>query len=399
LSLCFKMLDVVAKLEGVPINKLRKSVKAGRTVLLRNEGRDIIPCAVGEHVSTKVNANIGFSPIESSYNEEMRKAHAAVSAKADTLMDLSVGGETSKTRKTIMEKFPIPLGTVPIYQVFSEKHLDFTLENYLAEIERQAREGVDYMTIHAGITNQCLKYAKSRIIKVTSRGGAFLASWMTKNKSENPLYTGFDDILEVLKPYGVTISLGDGMRPACIADASDKAQFHELKVLGELTKRCQKAGVKVIVEGPGHIPLDQIEKNMKLQKKLCNRAPFYVLGPLVTDLGAGYDHITAAIGGAVAGLYGADFLCYVTPSEHLGLPSVEDVYEGVMATRVAAHAVDIVKLGRRDRDDMMSRARKKLDWDAMYGLALDPNLGRKHKKPAKGKECSMCGKYCALKIY
>lgn len=395
----FKMFDLVAELEGTTEEKVRRSVEGGRLVLVRNEVRDILPLAVGEGVSTKVNANIGTSPDDTNLKKELVKADAAVSAGVDTLMDLSVGGDTSKVRKRIMKKYPLALGTVPIYQVFSDYHLDFTLERYLTEIEKQAKEGVDYMTIHAGLTSKALDYARSRIIPVTSRGGAFLASWMTKNDSENPLYTGFDNILEVLKEYGVTISLGDGMRPACLADASDKAQFHELKVLGELTRRCQQAGVKVIVEGPGHVPLDQIEKNMRLQKKLCNNAPFYVLGPIVTDIGAGYDHITAAIGGAVAGMYGADFLCYVTPAEHLGLPTAEDVYDGVIASKIAAHAVDIVKLGRRERDDEMSKARRRLDWESMYEYAIDPNLCKKHKVLKGGQECTMCGEYCALKVY
>ncbi len=393
------MLDVVARLEGVSEAKIRKSERKGSLVLVKNIRRDIAPLAIGDCVSTKINANIGFSPLESSMSEELRKADAAVSAGADTLMDLSVGGDASKTRQMIMKRYPLPLGTVPIYQVFQDKHLTFTLEDYLREIEKQAREGVDYMTIHAGLTQKALNHTKKRLIPVTSRGGAFLASWMTKNKKENPLYTGYDEILEVLKEYDVTISLGDGLRPACIHDATDKAQIEELKVLGGLTERAWKKGVKVIVEGPGHVPLNQIERNMKLQKKICHNAPFYVLGPLVTDIGAGYDHITSAIGGAVAGMYGADFLCYVTPSEHLGLPSVEDVYEGVIASKIAAHAADIVKLGKTERDDEMSRARKRLDWDRMYELALDPNLAKKHKKPVKGSECSMCGEYCALKMF
>jgi phosphomethylpyrimidine synthase len=393
------MLDIVAKLEGVSKSRILKAEKAGSLVLVRNAGRDILPLAIGLGVKTKVNANIGFSPMESSFRQEMRKADAAVSAGADTLMDLSVGGDASQTRKKIMKKYPIPLGTVPIYHVFEEKHLEFSLEDYLQEIEKQAMEGVDYMTIHAGLTLKALKETRKRLIPVTSRGGAFLASWMTKNKMENPLYTGYDDILEILREYDVTISLGDGLRPACIHDATDNAQIEELKVLGRLTERAWKRNVKVIVEGPGHVPLNQIERNMKLQKRICKNAPFYVLGPLVTDIGAGYDHITSAIGGAVAGMYGADFLCYVTPSEHLGLPTTDEVYEGVIASKIAAHAADIVKLGRTERDYQMSQARRKLDWERMYELALDPNLRKKHKKPKAGKECSMCGEYCALKMF
>ena len=393
------MLDIVADLEGVDVKVLAKSVADGSVVLVKNAGRDIVPMAVGTGVSTKVNANIGFSPSERDGGIEFLKAEAAVSAGADTLMDLSVGGDASEVRRELIKRFPIPLGTVPIYHVFSDKCLEFTLEDYLREVEKQAKEGVDYMTIHAGLTTDALKFVGDRIIPVTSRGGSFLASWMTKNNAENPLYTGFDDILEILREYEVTVSLGDGLRPACIHDATDMAQITELKVLGDLVLRSRMAGVKAIVEGPGHVPLNQIQKNVELQKKYCHNAPFYVLGPLVTDIGAGYDHITSAIGGAVAGMYGADFLCYVTPSEHLGLPNEKEVYEGVIASKIAAHAADIVKLGRTERDDEMSKARRILDWDKMYELALDPNLEKRHKKPTKGEECTMCGKYCALKIF
>ncbi len=393
------MFDVIAGIEGTKESVLKKNVKDGSLVLVKNAKRDIIPLAIGADVTTKINANIGFSPNESNSEEEMRKAKAAVSAGADTLMDLSVGGDATKTRKNIIKEFPIPLGTVPIYHVFGEHCLDFTIEDFLKEVEKQCKEGVDYMTIHSGLTKEALDQTKNRIIPVTSRGGSFLASWMTKNDSENPLYEHFDDILPLLAEYEVAISLGDGLRPACLADATDLAQITELKTLGKLTKRSWDAGVKVIVEGPGHVPLDQIAENMRLQKKICHNAPFYVLGPLVTDIAAGYDHISSAIGGAVAGMHGADFLCYVTPSEHLALPDVDQVYEGVIASKIAAHAADIVKLKRRDRDDEMSRARRKLDWDSMYSLALDPNLEKKFPKPKKGKECTMCGEYCALKLF
>jgi len=244
-----------------------------------------------------------------------------------------------------------------------------------------------------------VEYTRQRIIPITSRGGCFLAAWMMKNNVENPLYTGFDGIMEVLAEYDVTVSLGDALRPGCIRDATDKAQLHELRVLGKLTERAWKHGVKVIVEGPGHVPLNQIERNMRLQKRICHNAPFYVLGPLVTDIAVGYDHITSAIGGAVAGMYGADFLCYVTPSEHLGLPTGEDVREGVIASKIAAHAADIVKLGKTGRDDEMSRARRRLDWGRMFKLALDPQIKGRYGKLRKGRECTMCGEYCALKMF
>ncbi|MBD3388035.1 MAG: phosphomethylpyrimidine synthase ThiC [Candidatus Altiarchaeales archaeon] len=393
------MLDVISEREDVPRERLSKAVDGGSLVLVKNARRDIDPLAIGEGVATKVNANIGFSPGELSVELELEKARVAVDAGADTLMDLSVGGDTSSTRKRILKETSVPLGTVPIYQAYAGRGLEFTLEDYLKEVESQCREGVDFMTIHAGVTLEGVKHAGERIIPVTSRGGCFLAAWMRKHNLENPLYTGYDDILEVLREYEVTVSLGDALRPGCLHDATDKAQLHELKVLGELTKRAWEAGVKVIVEGPGHVPLDQIQRNIELQKKACQGAPFYVLGPLVCDVGVGYDHITSAIGGAVAGMYGADFLCYVTPSEHLGLPDVKDVREGVIASKIAAHAADVVKLGRRGRDDEMSRARFNLDWDRMFELALDPDVKKRYKGDKKGGECSMCGEYCALKVY
>lgn len=393
------MLDSVAKREGVSKTKLKKRIRDGSLVLVKDARRDIEPVAIGAGVTTKVNANIGTSPHESGLKNELRKAKVAVEAGADTLMDLSVDGDTGKTRRRILKETDIPLGTVPVYQVYSKCGLDFTLEDYLVEVEAQCREGVDFMTIHAGLTRKGVEHARKRIIPVTSRGGCFLAAWMRKNKKENPLYTGFYEIMEVLREYEVTVSLGDALRPGCLHDATDKAQLTELKVLGKLTERAWGQDVKVIVEGPGHIPLDQIERNMRLQKKVCHNAPFYVLGPLVTDIAVGHDHITSAIGGAVAGMYGADFLCYVTPSEHLGLPSDDDVREGVIASRIAAHAADIVKLGRRGRDDDMGVARRDLDWDEMFRLALDPKVKDRYGDVKKGSECSMCGEYCAVKIY
>lgn len=393
------MLDIISQMEGASERELQKNMDCGSLILVKNSKRDILPLAIGQGVSTKVNANIGFSPNMSETEGEIEKARAAVSAGADTLMDLSVGGDATKTRELLLSEFPIPLGTVPIYHVFGQHCLDFTIEDFLKEVEKQCREGVDYMTIHAGLTKKALKHTRERIIPVTSRGGSFLASWMTKNEMENPLYEHFDDILPLLEKYEVAISLGDGLRPACLADASDSAQMTELKTLGELTSRCRDADVKVMVEGPGHVPLDKIEENMRAQKRFCHNAPFYVLGPLVTDIAAGYDHISSAIGGALAGMHGADFLCYVTPSEHLCLPDRDQVYEGVIASKIAAHAADIVKLKKRGRDDAMSRARRRLDWDTMYGLALDPNLSKRYPKPRKGEECTMCGKYCALKLF
>jgi len=391
--------DYVARREKVPKSRILKGVRDGSLVIVRNARRGVKPLAVGAGVSTKVNANIGTSPQESELKRELRKARIAVEAGADAIMDLSVDGNTDKVRRRILKHVKVPLGTVPIYQVYCKKHLTFTLEDYLREIEKQCRDGVDFMTIHAGLTLEGIKHARRRIIPITSRGGCFLAAWMMKNKQENPLYTGFAEIMEVLAEYDVTVSLGDALRPGATHDATDKAQLHELKILGKLTMKAWEHGVKVIVEGPGHVPLDQIEYNMRLQKRVCHNAPFYVLGPLVTDLGVGHDHITSAIGGAVAGMYGADFLCYVTPSEHIGLPNEDDVYEGVIASKIAAHAADIVKLGRRERDDAMSRARYRLDWDAMFKLALDGRVGGTRGRHKSGGECSMCGKYCALKVF
>jgi len=391
-------LGYVARREGVSKARLLRGVRDGSLVLVGNARRGVKPLAIGSGVSTKVNANIGTSPSAGSFGGELRKAGAAVEAGADALMDLSVdcrGG----MRRRLLREFKVPLGTVPVYQVYARKGLDFTLEDYLREVEVQCREGVDFMTIHAGVTRKGVEYARKRIIPVTSRGGCFLAAWMRKHKAENPLYTGFDEIMEVLAEYEVTVSLGDALRPGCIHDATDRAQLHELRTLGRLTERARKHKVKVIVEGPGHVPLDQIEWNMRLQKRICHNAPFYVLGPLVTDIGVGHDHITSAIGGALAGMYGADFLCYVTPSEHLGLPTEEDVREGVVASKIAAHAADIVKLRRTGRDDEMSKARFNLDWDRMFKLALDPQVGRRYGGARKGGECTMCGRYCALKVY
>jgi len=392
------MIEEIVKTEGVDRDKLEKNINQGRLVIVKSSVRDIRPLAIGAGVKTKINANIGISPDKKDLKEEINKAIAAVEAGADTIMDLSVGGDLSAIRKKIIDKVKVPLGTVPIYQVFAEKRIDFKLEDYLRVLEEQCRDGIDFATIHSGVTQEAVRHSKKRIIPMTSRGGCFIASWMKKHGQENPLYTGYEDILEILKEYDVTISLGDGLRPGCISDATDKAQITELKTLGELTKRARENNVKVIVEGPGHVPLDQIEENMRLQKKICDNAPFYVLGPLVTDIAVGYDHITSAIGGAIAGMHGADFLCYVTPSEHLGLPTIEDVKEGVIASKIAAHAADIVKLKDTSRDDKMAHARSCLDWDKMFSTALDPTIKDKYSDLGKADECSMCGEYCALKV-
>lgn len=392
------MLEEVAGKEGVAVGDVERGLRSGRVVVFGNPRRGIEPVAVGEGLSTKVNANIGTSTGKCDLKLELMKGAAAVSAGADALMDLSVGGDLDAVRRAILSEFSVPLGTVPVYQAFFEKKFDMNLESILSVIERQARDGVDFMTVHAGITSDLLEPMKKRLIPITSRGGGFLASWMRKHGAENPLYSGFDDVCEVLREYGVALSLGDALRPGAVADAHDACQLGELKNLGGLVERARAAGVQVVVEGPGHVPLDKIAEDVKLQKELCHGAPYYVLGPLVTDIALGYDHITSAIGGAVAAAAGADFLCYVTPSEHLGLPTVEDVREGVIASRIAAHAGDLVKRGGRSRDDELSRARKNLDWDTIFKLCLDPSVKEKYAHLKDRSECTMCGEYCVLKI-
>lgn len=392
------MFEKLVKKEGLSAEKLRKGLKCGSIVAVKNSERDIKPIAIGAGTRVKVNANIGTSPEVSDIKHELEKAAIAVEAGADTIMDLSIGGDIDSVRKKILKETNVPLGTVPIYQAFIEKRLDMDAESILKVIERHCRDGVDFLTIHSGITRDIVEGLRSRLIPVTSRGGSFLAAWMIKNQEENPLYSHFDDILEIAKEYDVVLSLGDALRPACIHDASDYAQIQELLNLGKLTQKARKAGVQIIIEGPGHMPLDQIEMNVKLEKKICDNAPFYVLGPLVTDIGMGRDHITGAIGGAIAAMHGADFLCYVTPSEHLGLPTKEDVREGVLASRIAAHAADIVRLKDTERDDELSKARNDLDWNKMFSLCLDSRLCDKYSHLKNKKECTMCGQYCALKI-
>jgi len=379
-------------------DKVKAGLDSGRVVSVVNPRRGIEPLLIGEGVPTRVNANVGGSPHKTDVAAEVEKAKVAVEAGADAVMDLTVGGNMEGMLDAIIKAVDVSVGTVPIYEAFLKNELDLTLEDFLKVLERQARAGVDFFTIHSGLTREGMELAQKRVIPVTSRGGSFIAAWMQKHGQESFLYTGFDEILEILKEHEVVVSLGDGLRPGALADATDDAQLHELKKLGELVGRCRAAGVGVIVEGPGHVPLDQIQKNMELQKDICQGAPFYVLGPLVTDIALGYDHITGAIGGALAALYGADFLCYVTPSEHLGLPDLEDVKKGVIASKIAAHAADVVKLGDRSRDDELSKARAELDWDKMFELCLDPTVRDRFPEDSGRDPCSMCGEYCALKI-
>jgi len=377
---------------------MKKGLNSGRVVSVKNARRDIEPLLIGEGCPTRVNANVGASPGNFSVGDEVAKARVALEYGADAVMDLSVGCDAQEVRKALIKEIPLVLGTVPVYDAFIGRDMEVTLEDILKVVEKQAREGVDFMTLHCGITKASLKYAKKRIIPITSRGGSFIAAWMMRHGMENPLYAGFDELMEILKEHEIVVSLGDALRPGAISDNTDEAQLHELKTLGELTKRARKIGVQVIIEGPGHVPLDQIEKNMKLEKELCHGAPFYVLGPLVTDIALGYDHISGAIGGAVAAAAGADFLCYVTPSEHLGLPGIEEVRDGVIASKIAAHAADLVKLRDYSRDNEMSVAREKLDWDTMFKTCLFPQIRGKYPELSNEHECTMCGEYCALKI-
>lgn len=402
----------VAKIEKTDPEILRKKIAEGRVILLSNTNKNIEkPCAIGEGLRTKVNANIGTSTDVVDIKYEAKKLKICISAGADAVMDLSTGGDLTKIRKDILRNCKVPLGTVPMYEaaVIAASRRGglktMTEDDLFNAIEKQAQEGVDFQTVHCGITLESVERIKKqgRILDVVSRGGALLIEWMIYNKRENPLYEKFDKIIDIARKHDIVLSLGDGLRPGCVADASDRGQFQELIILGELCKKAQSAGVQVMVEGPGHMPIDQIVPNVILQKKLCQGAPFYVLGPLVTDIAPGYDHITSAIGGAVAASAGADFLCYVTPSEHLRLPSLEDVQEGIIAARIAAHCADIAKNipGAIEWDKKISIARKKRDWKKQMELAIDPVKPfklRKSSRPIFSDVCTMCGKYCAIKL-
>ncbi len=403
-----------AKNEGISPEALMDGVAKGVIAIPKNNHHDFERVmAVGKGLSTKVNANIGASRDMPGLDQEMEKLCVALKAGADTVMDLSLGENLNEVRRGILARCPIPLGTVPVYQTVADvverrkKEIgQVTVDELLATIRQQAEDGVDFMTIHCGLTRDALTRVKKheRLMGVVSRGGSFTIEWMSYNNKENPFYEHFDDILAILKEHEVTISLGDGLRPGCLADATDRGQVQELIHLGELTLRAWEAGVQVIIEGPGHMPMDQIQANMLLQKRLCHGAPFYVLGPLVTDIAPGYDHITGAIGGAIAAAAGADYLCYVTPAEHLKLPSADDVREGVIASRIAAHAADIVKgvPGALDKDIAMAKCRNRLDWKGQIELSLDPDKALRYREEGssyKGDACSMCGSYCAIKVY
>jgi phosphomethylpyrimidine synthase len=401
----------VAEKESVETDFIIHGLAAGEIVIPANiNHRNLIPCGIGKGLRTKVNANIGTSSDSCDLSTELRKLQTAIEFGADTVMDLSTGGDISAIRRALMRAGTVPVGTVPIYQAGIEAIenrgaiVNMTVDEIFAVIEEHAKDGVDFVTVHCGVTQESLARLKKqgRKTDIVSRGGAFLIGWMLHNDKENPLYQYYDRLLDLALEYDFALSLGDGLRPGCLADATDRAQIQELIILGELVERAREAGVQAMVEGPGHLPLNQIATNVQLEKSLCRGAPFYVLGPLVTDVGAGYDHITGAIGGAIAAAAGADFLCYVTPTEHLCLPGVQDVKEGVIASRIAAHAGDIAKdvKGAQEWDEQMSRARKSLDWKTQAELSLDPELSRQiHARiPASGATCSMCGKYCAMAI-
>ena len=402
-------MEYIAKREHVTGELIRSEVARGRMIIPANiHHTNLEPMCIGVASSCKINANIGNSATTSNIDEEVEKLHYAVKYGADTIMDLSTGGDIPRIRKAIIDASPIPVGTVPIYEALGRVRRveDLNINVMLEVIEEQAEQGVDYMTIHAGVLVQYVPLTTKRITGIVSRGGAILAEWMVKNHKQNFLYEHYDEICKIFQKHDVSFSLGDGLRPGCVADASDAAQFAELKTLGELTRRAWEYDVQVMIEGPGHIPMDQIQMQVEKEVEMCNEAPFYTLGPLVTDFAPGYDHITSAIGAAMIGWYGASMLCYVTPKEHLGLPNREDVKQGIIAYKIAAHAADIARHrpGARDRDDELSRARYKFDWRRQFELSLDPETAEAmHDEtlPEEGFKdaafCSMCGpKFCSM---
>ncbi len=401
----------VAEKEHVTGAFIRDEVAQGRLVIPANIGHgNLDPAGIGEGVTCKINTNIGGSPIRSSAEEELRKLELALALGSDAVMDLTVGPYIRDIRRTLLSRCPAPLGTVPVYEAIEQvdNPEDLTPDLIFSVIENQAKDGVDFMTVHAGLLRAHVPMAVNRLAGIVSRGGSLMARWMVCHHKENPLYTDFDRLLDICRRYDVTLSLGDGLRPGALADASDEAQFAELKTLGELVLRCREADVQVMVEGPGHVPFDQIAMNMQKEKEWCHGAPFYILGPIVTDIAPGYDHITSAIGATMGAFSGAAMLCYVTPREHLGLPNLEDVRQGVVAYKIAAHAADVARHrpGARDRDDRLSAARAAFRWDDVFNLSIDPQRARMmHEESHVRKEdirkefCSMCGeKHCAVKM-
>ncbi len=407
-------MEFCAERESLDPELIRGEVAAGRMVIPANKvhlSKRLEPMCIGMAAKCKINANIGNSAVTSDIQGELEKLHTSVHYGADTVMDLSTGKDIDNIRAAIIDTSPVPIGTVPIYQMLEElggNIEDMRAQHFLDMVEHQAKQGVDYMTVHCGILMEHLHLTTQRVTGIVSRGGSLIAKWMMVHRKQNPLYDCFDDLCDIMRQYDVTWSLGDGLRPGSIADASDDAQFAELDVLGELTRRGQERGTQVMVEGPGHIPMHQIEMNVKRQIEVCNGAPFYVLGPLVTDVAPGYDHITSAIGAAMAGWYGAAMLCYVTPKEHLGLPNNEDVKQGVIAYKISAHSADVSRgrVGAQDRDNALSKARFEFDWNEQFRLALDPDTAKTYHDETLPQDtfksahfCSMCGpKYCSMKI-
>jgi phosphomethylpyrimidine synthase len=400
----------VALSEGISPERLAADIAEGLTVIPRNINHNIKSIGIGKGLRTKVNANIGTSKDKVSFDDEMEKLDILVKYGADAVMDLSTGGPIKDLRRLLLSKSPISVGTVPIYEtavIAAENYgriSKMTTDDLFRIIENHAEEGVDFVTVHCGLTRKAIERLKDegRVLDIVSRGGSFLLEWMVYNDKENPLYEHYDRLLEIAKRYDVTLSLGDGLRPGCLEDATDRSQIEELLTIGELRDRALESGVQAIIEGPGHVPLNQVEMNIKIQKEICKGAPFYVLGPLVTDIAMGYDHIAAAIGGAIAGAAGADFLCYVTPAEHIRLPNIEDVKEGLIASKIAAHAADIAKgiPGAIELDRKMARCRKNLDWNGQIELSFDPEKVRQWRSdvpPTEQEVCSMCGEFCAIR--
>ncbi len=407
-----KEMETCARQEGVTPEFIRKGVEDGTIVVVRNNRHDsILPVAIGTGLKTKINVNIGTSGDHMDLDLELEKVRVAEAAGSDAIMDLSTGGDVGMIRRKIIKKTSLIVGTVPIYQVATKMLssrkaiVEMTEDDLFDAIEENGKDGVDFITVHCGVTQRsvgCI-HEEGRVLGIVSRGGSILERWMRYNEKENPLYERFDRLCEIAARYDMVLSLGDGLRPGCIADATDRGQVQELILLGELTKRARDYGVQVMIEGPGHVPIKDIEANITLEKSLCHGAPFYVLGPLPTDIAPGYDHITAAIGGAIAGSAGADFLCYVTPAEHLRLPTLEDVKEGTIASKIAAHIADIAKgvPGAREKDLLMAQYRKNFDWDGQVAISIDPEKARaflEKSESAKEEGCTMCGEFCAIKL-
>ncbi|WP_068454774.1 phosphomethylpyrimidine synthase ThiC [Aedoeadaptatus pacaensis] len=403
-----KEMKIVAEKEHRSEEEIRKWVAEGKVAIPANiNHKSLDPTGIGSMLRTKINVNLGVSKDVENLDEELEKVNHAVKLGGDAIMDLSTHGDTKIFRRKLTSECPAMIGTVPIYDsvIYHQKDLgQLTAEDFLEVIRAHGEDGVDFVTLHCGLTRRTVEQLKrfGRTTNIVSRGGSLVFAWMSMTGNENPFYEYYDEILDICREYDMTISLGDGARPGCLADAGDLLQIEELVRLGELTQRAWDKDVQVMVEGPGHVPLNQVKANMEIQQSLCKGAPFYVLGPLVTDIAPGYDHITAAIGGAVAAMSGAAFLCYVTPAEHLALPNADDVKEGIMASKIAAHAADIAKgiPGARDADDRMGKARRELDWDAMFKEAMDPEHAkavRDDRSPEVEETCSMCGKFCAVR--